>query len=63
MDMAEVLAAAMNGPTPAVTGTWRTGDVRHVAASPARASRTLGFTATVRFTPGMADFATAPLRD
>jgi dTDP-L-rhamnose 4-epimerase len=46
-----------------VTGQYRAGDVRHVVASPARAAAELGFTATVTPEQGLAEFATAPLRD
>jgi dTDP-L-rhamnose 4-epimerase len=62
LDMAEVLASAMDGPSPEVTGAWRVGDVRHIVASPARAAHALGFSAEVSFARGVADFATAPLR-
>ncbi len=48
--------------TPAVTGEYRAGDVRHVVASPARARDELGFTATVTPEEGLRAFATAPLR-
>ena len=47
---------------PAVVGGHRTGDVRHVFASPARAERTFGFRASVSFTDGMRAFAHDPLR-
>lgn len=47
---------------PTVTGEWRTGDVRHIVASPRRAEELLGFTAEIGFAEGMAEFATAPLR-
>jgi dTDP-L-rhamnose 4-epimerase len=61
-DMATALATAMDGPPPVVTGQFRPGDVRHVVASPARARRELGFTASVPFEEGLAEFARAPLR-
>jgi dTDP-L-rhamnose 4-epimerase len=47
---------------PEVTGGYRLGDVRHVVASPERASRELGFTAEVHPDAGLPAFATAPLR-
>lgn len=47
---------------PEVTGGFRLGDVRHVVASPARASAELGFSAEVRPEQGLPAFATAPLR-
>ncbi|GIF99019.1 NAD-dependent epimerase/dehydratase family protein [Catellatospora citrea] len=61
-DMAATLATAMHGPAPVITGAFRAGDVRHVVATPRRASDELGFTAQVPFTTGLAEFATAPLR-
>jgi dTDP-L-rhamnose 4-epimerase len=60
--MAGALAAAMGGPPPVVTGEFRGGDVRHVVASPERACRELGFTASIPFPEGVAEFARAPLR-
>lgn len=47
---------------PTVTGGYRLGDVRHIVASPAKATRELGFTAQVSPQQGLAEFATAPLR-
>jgi dTDP-L-rhamnose 4-epimerase len=47
---------------PVVTGEYRPGDVRHIVASPDRASRVLGFAATVDPADGLAALATAPLR-
>jgi dTDP-L-rhamnose 4-epimerase len=61
-DLATALCAAMGGPDPVVVGGSRSGDVRHVVADPTRARELLGFTGTVGFTEGMAEFATAPLR-
>lgn len=62
--MAEALADGMGAgaPRPVVTGEFRTGDVRHVVASPRLAADALGFEAQVDFAAGMAEFATAPLR-
>ena len=57
-EMATALADAMDGPTPVVTGEWRTGDVRHVFASPKHAEKTFGWRATVAFSDGMKRFAT-----
>ncbi|MCB0909737.1 MAG: NAD-dependent epimerase/dehydratase family protein, partial [Nocardioidaceae bacterium] len=56
------LLAGAAGPTPIVTGDYRLGDVRHVVASPRRATAELGFTARVAPEVGLPDFATAPLR-
>ena len=61
-EMAAALAAASGGGlAPVVSGRWRTGDVRHIVASNARAERELGFRAEVGFERGMAEFASAPL--
>jgi dTDP-L-rhamnose 4-epimerase len=62
-EMAVALATAYGGPEPIITGEYRLGDVRHVVASPERAERELGFRAEVGFAAGMAEFATAPLRE
>lgn len=48
--------------SPVVTGDYRAGDVRHVVASPRRATAELGFTAAVGPEDGLAEFASAPLR-
>ncbi|MBA3278439.1 MAG: NAD-dependent epimerase/dehydratase family protein [Geodermatophilaceae bacterium] len=61
-EMAAILAAAHGGPEPTVTGRYRSADVRHVVASPERASQELGFTAQVSPAQGIAAFAHAPLR-
>lgn len=62
-ELAATLAAALHGPRPVVVGGARPADVRHVVADPSRASALLGFTATIGFSEGIAEFATAPLRD
>jgi dTDP-L-rhamnose 4-epimerase len=58
-DVARALseAAGPGAPPPRITGRWRLGDVRHIVASPARASAGLGFVAEVPFEEGMAEFA------
>jgi dTDP-L-rhamnose 4-epimerase len=62
-DMAAALARAVDPALePVVTGQWRAGDVRHVFASPERASAELGFTAAEDFEAGMREFAAARLR-
>ena len=48
---------------PVVTGEFRLGDVRHIVASPEGAAHDLGFRAQIRFAEGMAEFASAPLRE
>jgi len=63
LDVARALAAATGSDLePVVTGDFRTGDVRHVVASPQRAGADLGFTARIGPEEGLAEFATAPLR-
>ena len=65
--MAEELARAF-GSTPGdelwprVTGAYRAGDVRHVFASTELASVELGYTSSIPFEIGVAEFATARLR-
>jgi dTDP-L-rhamnose 4-epimerase len=65
LEMAHTLTATMGSRTarPLVTGEFRAGDVRHVFASPEKARRELGFSATEDFAAGMAEFGRAPLRD
>lgn len=58
-EMAAALAKAYGGPDPVVTGGYRLGDVRHIVASPERATAALGFRASVAFEDGMAEFARA----
>jgi len=63
LDVAQRLAEVSGtGVAPVVTGEFRSGDVRHVVASPRRATDALGFTAAVGPAEGLRDFATAPLR-
>jgi dTDP-L-rhamnose 4-epimerase len=50
------------GLEPEVTGEFRSGDVRHVVASPERARSGLGFEAGITPEEGLPAFATAPLR-
>jgi dTDP-L-rhamnose 4-epimerase len=61
-DLARALTRATDGPPPVVTGLTRPGDVRHVFASAERARTHLGFSATIDFERGIAEFASAPLR-
>ncbi len=62
-DVADLVAEGTgSGLVPVVTGAYRPGDVRHVVASPARASSELGFTAAIAPGSGLREFATAPLR-
>ena len=50
------------GRPPRVTGEYRSGDVRHIVANPARAAEVLGFRAVVDPRDGLREFAYAPLR-
>ncbi|MGH3941826.1 MAG: NAD-dependent epimerase/dehydratase family protein [Pseudonocardiaceae bacterium] len=61
-DLATALSQACDGPSPQITGRFRLGDVRHIVASPTRATTELDFHARIEFTEGMTEFATAPLR-
>lgn len=57
-DMATAICAAGPGhQLPQVTGHWRLGDVRHIAASSAKADKGLGFRAEIGFEEGMAELA------
>ena len=64
LEMADALAdaAGPHAARPEVVGGWRNGDVRHVIASPDRARRELGFSATIDFVTGMQELSTAELR-
>ena len=62
-EVAQQLSRASGGPAPEVTGQYRSGDVRHIVADPARARDVLGFTATIGPEAGLRAFATAPLRN
>ncbi|MPZ61626.1 MAG: NAD-dependent epimerase/dehydratase family protein [Propionibacteriales bacterium] len=61
-EVAGLLCAGLSGPAPVVTGEFRSGDVRHVVASPARTADVLGFVAEVPPDRGLREFSTAPLR-
>ena len=64
LDVAQLVGRGSGlGIAPVVTGEFRPGDVRHVVASPARATAELGFTAAIAPDVGLAAFATSPLRD
>lgn len=59
LEVADLICDAF-GPTtprPKVTGEYRLGDVRHVVASPDRASALMGFRARVPLAEGLADMA------
>jgi dTDP-L-rhamnose 4-epimerase len=62
-EVAELVARGAAAPrTPEVTGGFRSGDVRHVVASPRRAADELGFVAGIPPEQGLPAFATEPLR-
>ncbi len=62
-EVASALSQACDGPAPEITGQYRSGDVRHIVASPSLARETIGFVAAVDPMDGLREFATAPLRD
>jgi dTDP-L-rhamnose 4-epimerase len=62
MEVATELCHARGDAAPVVTGQYRHGDVRHIVADPAKASRLLGFHAAVDPRDGLREFAFAPLR-
>lgn len=61
--MAELLAEAVGGPAPVVTGRYRLGDVRHITASSQRLGDELGWRARVSITDGLADLVAHASRD
>jgi len=62
LEVATALCDVHGGGAPEVTGGYRSGDVRHIVADPAKARRVLGFSAAVDPGAGLREFATAPLR-
>jgi dTDP-L-rhamnose 4-epimerase len=62
MDVATRICDARGGQPPVVTGQYRSGDVRHIVASPRAAAHVLGFRAAIDPDDGLREFAFAPLR-
>jgi len=62
LEVATELCEARGDVPPLVTGQYRSGDVRHIVADPARAGEVLGFRAVVDPADGLREFAYAPLR-
>ncbi len=62
LEVAKELCDARGDVPPLVTGQYRSGDVRHIVASPAGATELLGFRAVVDPRDGLREFAYAPLR-
>jgi dTDP-L-rhamnose 4-epimerase len=62
LEVATELCEARGEVLPLVTGQYRSGDVRHIVADPARAAEQLGFRAAVDPRDGLREFAYAPLR-
>jgi len=63
LEVAAALCDARDGAlSPVITGQYRSGDVRHIVADPARAADVLGFRAAVDPLEGLRQFAFAPLR-
>jgi dTDP-L-rhamnose 4-epimerase len=62
LEVATELCDTRGDAPPLVTGQYRSGDVRHIVANPARAAEVLGFRAAVDPRDGLREFAFAPLR-
>lgn len=62
LEVATELCEARGAEAPVVTGQYRSGDVRHIVADPARAGQVLGFHAAIDPRDGLREFAFAPLR-
>jgi dTDP-L-rhamnose 4-epimerase len=62
LEVATELCEARGEASPVVTGQYRSGDVRHIVASPAGARELLGFHAVVDPRDGLREFAFAKLR-
>jgi dTDP-L-rhamnose 4-epimerase len=62
LEVAAALCDARGSLSPVITGQYRSGDVRHIVADPARAEQVLGFRAAVDPRDGLREFAFAPLR-
>jgi len=62
LEVATELCEARGETAPVVTGQYRSGDVRHIVASPAGAKELLQFDAAVDPRVGLREFAYAPLR-
>jgi len=62
LEVATELCEARGDAMPVVTGQYRSGDVRHIVASPAGARGLLKFNAAVDPRDGLREFAYAPLR-
>jgi dTDP-L-rhamnose 4-epimerase len=62
LEVATELCDVRGDAAPLVTGQYRSGDVRHIVADPAKASRLLGFRAAVDPRDGLREFAFSPLR-
>jgi dTDP-L-rhamnose 4-epimerase len=62
LEVATELCEVRGDVAPLVTGQYRSGDVRHIVADPARAAEVLGFRAAVDPRDGLREFAYAPLR-
>jgi dTDP-L-rhamnose 4-epimerase len=63
LDLATALTDALgSGLRPDIEPRYRSGDVRHIVASPAAAACRLGFRAQESFDDGMLELATAPMR-
>jgi dTDP-L-rhamnose 4-epimerase len=59
---AGAMSAELGGPSPIITGEYRSADVRHVVADPAAATEHIGFTAQVAPAEGFVGFVRTPMR-
>jgi dTDP-L-rhamnose 4-epimerase len=63
LEVAAAICEARNqAVSPVITGQYRSGDVRHIVADPARAAQLLDFRAAIDPHEGLREFAFAPLR-
>ena len=60
LDVAAALTATLGGPAPLVTGEYRSGDVRHVFATSARADRELALGPRIDFADGIRELVAVP---
>jgi dTDP-L-rhamnose 4-epimerase len=54
-DLAGLMASALEGPRPVITGRYRLGDVRHITADCTAAHRVLGWSTRITLEQGIAD--------
>ncbi|HSS23065.1 MAG TPA: hypothetical protein VLL82_01320 [Mycobacterium sp.] len=57
LEVVEQLSASGGGPAPRIARQYRSGDIRHIVADPARAPEVLGFAARVEPRVGLRQWA------